>query len=434
MSGFTIATVLPVREMESLLARNLHSYISRTGANFVTYYEEDLLHESAHKMPDLLFIDHRYCQRTGELESYLKLPTKIVLLTTSDRKGQIEPLAEMIDKVVYKPINLTKTFKALEVVYSEKNKELSSNQNEQTDNTLFEGIHILVAEDNAINQKLIINVLNKLGVEVTLANNGEEALHLRQENNYDMIFMDVQMPVMGGIEATQEILAYEEKNRKHHIPIIALTANALQGDREKYIDAGMDDYLSKPLVLEHLTQLLKSYFADRVVDKKTTESEVKADDTENKPIHQEVKDDEKTIETNTELQSDEEKQEESSVLAKEKSMDEKQTIEADILLHNETALSTSVYEILLKNLGYTVDIADSPTEMVDKIENKQYRFVLFDANSFSKIHCLISDMIRDAGATPFIIVSEKESGKVCCETLSIKPDAQEIKKKLETST
>ena len=455
MHGFTVATVLPVRNMQSLVARNLHSYISTTGANFVTYFEEDLLHENSNRMPDLLFIDHRYCQRTGELESYLKLPTKIVLLTTSDKKGDFEPFAEMIDKVVYKPVNLTKTFKALEVVHSENDRNRPAHHNEQIDNTLFEGLHILVAEDNAINQKLILNVLNKLGLQVTLANNGEEALHLRQENNYDLIFMDVQMPVMGGEEATKAILAYEQKNRKHHIPIVALTANALQGDKEKYMQAGMDDYLSKPLVLEDLTQLLKKYFANRLIDKKSADdtagSSTAANDTAERIMSAEPANDteEDTPATNlplsgqpdnsndikpaTEAFSILENDENRAFPSLENSVEKRESIDADVLLHNETPLTAHVYESLLKNLGYTVDVADSPTAMVDNLEDKRYRFVLFDVDSFSKVHCLISDIIRDTGAKPFLIVPDKEIGEICCETLSVKPNAQKIKEKLEAS-
>ena len=140
--------------------------------------------------------------------------------------------------------------------------ELSESKHKIT----FNNVHVLVAEDNIINQKLIVNVLNRLGVEVSIANNGREALESRMKNAYDMIFMDIEMPVMGGMEATGQILNYERKNREKHIPIVALTANALSGDREKYMGAGMDAYLSKPIHLEELNVLLQEYFEDRVVE------------------------------------------------------------------------------------------------------------------------------------------------------------------------
>ena len=120
-------------------------------------------------------------------------------------------------------------------------------------------LEILVAEDNPINQKLIRIVLEKLDLDVTLANNGEEALEARKSHDYDMIFMDVQMPVMGGVEATHKILAYEKEKNLPHIPIIALTANALAGDREKYIGEGMDDYATKPLDVKVIEELVEKY-------------------------------------------------------------------------------------------------------------------------------------------------------------------------------
>ncbi len=120
-------------------------------------------------------------------------------------------------------------------------------------------LEILVAEDNPINQKLIRIVLEKLGLNVTLASNGEEALEACKANRYDMIFMDVQMPVMGGVEATHKILEYEKENNLAHVPIIALTANALAGDREKYIGEGMDDYATKPLDVKVIESLVEKY-------------------------------------------------------------------------------------------------------------------------------------------------------------------------------
>lgn len=86
------------------------------------------------------------------------------------------------------------------------------------------------------------------------------------KNEYDMIFMDIEMPVMGGLEATGNILSYEKHHNKKHTPIVALTANAVAGDREKYIGAGMDGYLSKPIELEKLNIVLKEYFEDRIVE------------------------------------------------------------------------------------------------------------------------------------------------------------------------
>jgi len=123
----------------------------------------------------------------------------------------------------------------------------------------FDDLQVLVAEDNPINQKLIKVILERLGVQVTLTSNGQEAYEARINGSYDMIFMDIQMPVMGGVESTHLILEYEKEQDVEHIPIIALTANALPGDREKYIAEGMDDYATKPLEVKALETLMVHY-------------------------------------------------------------------------------------------------------------------------------------------------------------------------------
>ncbi len=123
----------------------------------------------------------------------------------------------------------------------------------------YDDIHVLVAEDNPINQKLIKIVLENFGLNVTLTANGEEAYEERVNGNYSMIFMDIQMPVMGGVESTHKILEYEKENGVEHIPIIALTANALPGDKEKYMSEGMDNYATKPLDVKVLEKLIAQY-------------------------------------------------------------------------------------------------------------------------------------------------------------------------------
>ena len=105
---------------------------------------------------------------------------------------------------------------------------------------------ILLAEDNKINQKLAVRLLEKKGYKVSVANNGQEALWMWEKDPVDLILMDVQMPKMDGLEVTMAIRKKEEKTGKH-VPIIAMTAHAMQEDKRKCFKAGMDDYLTKPL-------------------------------------------------------------------------------------------------------------------------------------------------------------------------------------------
>jgi len=110
--------------------------------------------------------------------------------------------------------------------------------------------HVLIAEDNPINQKVLSKLLNKLGYRVDVAGNGREALQKWSANRYSIIFMDCQMPEMDGYEATREIRTGE--GGKCHVPIIAVTANAMVGDREKCLACGMDEFVAKPIKTEVL--------------------------------------------------------------------------------------------------------------------------------------------------------------------------------------
>ncbi|HEY6491168.1 MAG: response regulator [Terracidiphilus sp.] len=119
-------------------------------------------------------------------------------------------------------------------------------------------LHVLLAEDNTVNQRLASRLLEKRGHTVTIANNGQEALHLLERTAYDLVLMDVQMPLVDGLEATR-IIREREKGTGAHQPIVALTAHAVKGDEERCKDAGMDSYLAKPIRPQELDAVLEMY-------------------------------------------------------------------------------------------------------------------------------------------------------------------------------
>jgi CheY-like chemotaxis protein len=118
-------------------------------------------------------------------------------------------------------------------------------------------LRLLLAEDNVINQRLVMRLLEKQGHTVEVVNNGREALAAVTERPFDLVLMDVQMPEMDGLEATAAIRA-QERQTGQHLPIIALTANAMKGDAEVCLAAGMDGYVSKPIKMEALRAALAS--------------------------------------------------------------------------------------------------------------------------------------------------------------------------------
>jgi len=166
-------------------------------------------------------------------------------------------------KILRTPVNPAKTYDNILELLGIKNDRTSPLQKKLRDeNTLFIG-NVLVAEDDETNQQLIQIILESKGVTVKTVNNGEKAVdyvtQLHQDSSLDFILMDINMPIINGIDATKEIKDYETKNNVKHTPIIAFTANAITGDKEKYLKLGMDDYLSKPIQYPDLYNILDEY-------------------------------------------------------------------------------------------------------------------------------------------------------------------------------
>jgi len=115
-------------------------------------------------------------------------------------------------------------------------------------------LRILLAEDNVVNQKLALRLLQQMGYRADLASNGVEAIECIERQTYDVVLMDVQMPEMDGLEASRRITARWQPNERPRI--VAMTANAMQGDREECLAAGMDDYVTKPIRVDALVEAL----------------------------------------------------------------------------------------------------------------------------------------------------------------------------------
>jgi signal transduction histidine kinase/CheY-like chemotaxis protein len=254
LQQFHVGYILP--KNSRIVDKYLKTYVQYQGAKFEEYEPQAVLTLKEEKLPDLLFIDYRCFEKQEDLESFLRLPTKTALMVAENREDELVAVRDKIDSILHKPVNFTRTAKVLDILDNIRKKELVKNEN---DTLKFNGQKALVVEDNLINQKLIKSILSRLGISVTVVGNGAEAVTHREKENCDIIFMDIQMPVMGGIEATKKILNLEKEQGKRHIPIVALTANALEGDREKYLAIGMDAYLAKPMKIKELEKVLVSF-------------------------------------------------------------------------------------------------------------------------------------------------------------------------------
>ncbi|MEW4455647.1 response regulator [Bremerella sp. JC817] len=187
--------------------------------------------------------------------------TLAIVLSSSDRpstRGRGENLD--ISAFLMKPVKQSELFDAIIVALGVAAPEDDHEGSTASRLPRIRPLNVLLAEDNRANQRLAIALLEKWGHTVTLATTGKEAVQMWEANTYDLIVMDVQMPEMDGLQATQTIRQHEQ-TRGGHIPIIAMTAHALSGDREKCLAAGMDGYTSKPLRIQELHDAISQFFA-----------------------------------------------------------------------------------------------------------------------------------------------------------------------------
>ncbi|KAI9322772.1 hypothetical protein BX666DRAFT_657927 [Dichotomocladium elegans] len=180
--------------------------------------------------------------------------TPLVLISPEERKLNMKLCIDLgITAYINSPRNLAELHEALIPA-------LESHAALPSDSSKTQPLRILLAEDNVVNQKLALRILQKFGHNVKIVPNGKLAVEAFESQSFDMILMDVQMPVMGGFEATQRIRHLEKESRSNaRIPIIALTAHAMIGDREKCLGAGMDEYVTKPLRLPELIAAIKKF-------------------------------------------------------------------------------------------------------------------------------------------------------------------------------
>jgi CheY-like chemotaxis protein len=185
----------------------------------------------------------------------------IMMLTSAGHRGDAARCQELgVSAYLLKPIRQSELREAIARVLGARAQEgeipLITRYSLQDAREPGSCLRVLLAEDNAVNQRLAVRLLEKRGHKVTVAGNGVEALSALNNGSFDLVFMDVQMPEMDGYEATAAIRG-REKTSGLHQPIIALTAHAMKGDREKCLAAGMDGYLSKPIKPQELNEILE---------------------------------------------------------------------------------------------------------------------------------------------------------------------------------
>lgn len=211
---------------------------------------------------DMLMPEMNGLEFAQQIRTYPELnDLKLLLLTSHVQTVDAKELAlHNISYYLTKPVKQSELFTCLQTVLQENlSKTLQSERSKIETNVMLprKNFRILVVEDNPVNQKVEVLQLEKLGFSPDVVSSGQEALLLLEKNTYDLVLMDCQMPEMDGYEATAEIRKKEAGLR--HTPIVAITAHAMQGDYEKCMQAGMDDYIPKPIKLEALSKLLEKW-------------------------------------------------------------------------------------------------------------------------------------------------------------------------------
>lgn len=220
---------------------------------------------------EIVFLDWRMpgmdgietAKAIGELP--LQTTPHLVMVTAYGREEVLQAAESVgLDDVIIKPVNPSILFDSvvrilggqLEEMYAEDSRGI----NNEADLSSIAGAEILVAEDNELNQEVAMGLLSDAGFVVTIANNGEKAVSLLKQHRYDIVLMDMQMPVMDGVSATQEI---RKSTSLDELPIVAMTANAMTQDKERCLAAGMNDHVAKPIDPEELFRTLLRWIKPR---------------------------------------------------------------------------------------------------------------------------------------------------------------------------
>ena len=377
--GSTFYYTLPIEEIESgtksykglfnklevlLFQENKNNKLSTYMTEYFKYYGIDYktfttiadldskLDKENNKQAILIDLD----RANSDLQEYIKSidKEKLMLITSLKSKDKITQYILPNERVLFKPIGFNKFLNTLKFLTKfEEVKELEA----PTVHAKYYG-KALVVEDNIINQKLIVNILKGFGLTIDVANNGLEAVEKRKSvQDYDLIFMDIQMPIMDGIEATKIIKKYEDENGLTTIPTIALTANALKGDRERLLKEGLDEYISKPIEMAELLYILHKFIGHK--------SSISLKGLDKKEVIEKEAPKEDIIEPK-ELKITEEV------------INKIEVKEKKVLIAKKFPLSNKILSTLMASIGVEYDSIDNFSLLLDNIKTENYDIIFTD--------------------------------------------------------
>ena len=357
-------TLLVTDKPDTPLAAIVNSYLTYTGTTHKTVTFDQLSDPEILKEVNLLITPYEDINEEAlEILKSLNLPLLVIVPTHMRLKN--DTLRGENIFIVHEPLYLTKFGKALYEI--EHRAEFAEAKIEDVKKKVLkqkERYHILVAEDNEINRTLINRILTAQNLDVTTVDNGEKAYEARKNGDFDLIFMDIAMPVMDGVTATKKIIEYEETNNLEHVPVVALTANALKGDREKFLNDGFDEYLPKPITQKDILELLDSYHIPLRKEESTQKAQLSEENNSSSDSKQRAKEETSATLAETPLMLDE--------------VQMNQPKRHGILVYKKSKVETKIFEKVLSQLYHDVETASNTREFLDAIVEKPYKVIMVD--------------------------------------------------------
>lgn len=307
---------------------------------------------------DLIMIDWEMPFMNGvdvvrAIRTHISISHTIIFIMAAahNREELIAQTKELkVDGVLEKPVNASGVIDAIMMAMSRPDVQLPRRQERQDQLSdiaaQLAGAHVLLVEDNDINQELAAEILNGIGVIVDVASNGQEAIAMVHRKKYDAVLMDCQMPIMDGYTATQEI---RKDPFFSSLPILAMSANAMTGDREKCIEAGMNDHIAKPIDVATLFKMLLEWIGSREIGK----------------------------ELNSRIKNETEKVAEVIAPSKNKSQ-EYSLLKGSVLLVEDNLINQEIAIAMLQNLGLQPEVANNGAEAIDMISRTRFDVILMD--------------------------------------------------------
>jgi CheY-like chemotaxis protein len=341
----TRCKTLDINEFKALKSRDTHLIV----ANFTSLSKAQYNYIVDQKVPTVLIYPTKYRARLSQYKSETIFPT-------------------------YEPINVTKLTKVLTDIARKNNINILPLASDKTEvkRTKSNKIKkdVLIAEDNLINQKLLTTIVQNFGLNVKTAVNGKEAYEALKKEPFDLIFMDIAMPIMDGVSATKKILEYEKSNNLIHTPIIAVTANALKGDKERFLNSGLDDYIAKPAKEIDIQNILEKYDMSINYDTKSVKSM-----------------------PNTFIE-----EETPTIIDSRKEMDTK-----DLLIMKKSKVETKIFEKVLSKNYSNIDAVSELDQFFALLSKNSYKVVMIDKEVKGLDLRVLIDSVEDRDKTALLL-------------------------------